>query len=628
MTGDPTGTYESIAAAITDRLTRNQRIRRSLPGGGRVRIDRQLPFLCVYRSPPGAEDPGTRELVTSEAAYLFATGDPEHHDGLNHLCATIFNTMKEHFGTFLMVHLWAEEDRGSLSVTEGLRPAFHLLSPNVDSLTAAMKPLEDRLHEISLRSLLADVQTSHRRELAPPGLPPLGPTPDEPQCVHVGIGVRPIYRDHRNARLFPLVLQSLRRQLAVALRKSIATFIGSSAEQALYYQTLGPTSLVKSVRLVDQQLCEVSESFDFLLKVTPVNANDAWQVFADSQYEQAPTLYYRSLPYHPSHLKRRLFEIPIERLEDATIAHLCWEKQDNLDRQLTAVKAIDTPDFLYDSLHLYPAPDRELLGLANEILRRLTYKESTPQEFAEPEEIAAAAREQIDDYHLRLSDFNASVEICDHIASGMMVSKDILYISESATIRRDRVLPLLHHEIGTHLLTYFNGRRQPFRQLYAGFAGYEELQEGLAILAEFLAGGLTRNRLRTLAGRVLAVNAVVQGASFVETFRLLHYEHGFPPRVAFVTTLRAHRAGGLTKDVVYLRGFTKLLEYLRSDHDVEPLYVGKIALKHVPIVQELRRRGVIQPPALLPRFWDAPQFKDRLAACRERTVLELLESIS
>src|SRR5690606_3852898 len=113
-------------------------------------------------------------------------------------------------------------------------------------------------------------------------------------------------------------------------------------------------------------------------------------------------------------------------------------------------------------------------------------------------------------------------EVCDHIASGMMVSKDVLYISESATIRRDRVQPLLHHEIGTHLLTYFNGRRQPFRQLYAGFAGYEELQEGLAILAEFLVGGLTRNRLRTLAGRVLAVNAVVQGASFVETFRLLH----------------------------------------------------------------------------------------------------------
>ena len=47
-------TYDSLAAIVSDRLTRNERIRRTLPEDGRVRIDRQLPFVCVYRSPsPG-----------------------------------------------------------------------------------------------------------------------------------------------------------------------------------------------------------------------------------------------------------------------------------------------------------------------------------------------------------------------------------------------------------------------------------------------------------------------------------------------------------------------------------------------------------------------------------------------
>ena len=39
------------------------------------------------------------------------------------------------------------------------------------------------------------------------------------------------------------------------------------------------------------------------------------------------------------------------------------------------------------------------------------------------------------------------------------------------------------------MLTYFNGKLQPFHQLQCGFAGYDELQEGLAVLAEFFSGG-------------------------------------------------------------------------------------------------------------------------------------------
>ncbi len=37
-----------------------------------------------------------------------------------------------------------------------------------------------------------------------------------------------------------------------------------------------------------------------------------------------------------------------------------------------------------------------------------------------------------------------------------------------------------------------------------GLAGYEETQEGLAVLAEFLVGGLSPHRLRQLAVRVVA----------------------------------------------------------------------------------------------------------------------------
>jgi uncharacterized protein (TIGR02421 family) len=265
--------------------------------------------------------------------------------------------------------------------------------------------------------------------------------------------------------------------------------------------------------------------------------------------------------------------------------------------------------------------------LADDILVRTedAEPECRIQECLTSERVAAAAREHIDYYHQRLPDFNAKVELTGAIASSLMVAHDQLLISSSISIRPHRLEPLLHHEVGTHLLTYFNGRQQPLRLLYSGFAGYEALQEGLAVLAEYFAGGLTIGRTRTLAARVAAVHSMVEGASFIETFDLLHHQRGIGAKTAFMTTLRVYRGGGLTKDALYLRGLRDLLGYLRAGHDLEPLYVGKVSLRHVPLVQELRRRGLVRPPAILPRFWSLPTHDDRLEKCRRSTLLDLLE---
>ena len=54
---------------VCARLNENKRVRRTLPQWGRVHIDRQLPFLVVYRRPPNHTDPGTERLVLGEASY-------------------------------------------------------------------------------------------------------------------------------------------------------------------------------------------------------------------------------------------------------------------------------------------------------------------------------------------------------------------------------------------------------------------------------------------------------------------------------------------------------------------------------------------------------------------------------
>jgi uncharacterized protein (TIGR02421 family) len=655
--------FDALADVVRDRLSRNLRIRRNLPGDGRLRIDRQLPFLCIYRSPPVGDDPGTRDLVTSEAAYLFASGETPFDAGLRRLCRTIGEVLVEHFGGFLFIEIWAEDDRAeSSSPFELLRPGFRVVVPEGESSPGTVEAIEAGLRAVRLHGLPAEVRISPSAAAAPPGMRPLA-TACAAGCVALGLAVRPVYRELHTGAVYPVVLQSLRRQLATVVRKSVFAFSGQqNGQEKVYYESLGPTTLVKAARLVDQQLCEVSQSFDFVLQTVPVNTESAWREFHASGYRQAPTFHYRPLPYHPALLKRQLFDVAIDRIEDVTLIQLFEQKQDHVDRQLTALKNIDSPAFLYDSIHLYGQPDAALVQLAEAVLQ-WTQGNEGPEEpshgdrqesggrshesatdvscdaksaersappgannsYVHTDEIVAAAREQIDLYHRRLPGFLAAVQVRPDVAATMMVARDQLLVSSTAVLPRRRLLPLLHHEIGTHLLTYFNGRQQRFQQLYAGLAGYEELQEGLAVLAEFLAGGLTRARLRTLACRVLAVEAMIDGQSFVETFHLLHDQHRLAAKLAFMTTLRVYRGGGLTKDAIYLRGLRDLLEYLRDGHDLEPLYVGKIALAHVPLVQELRRRDIIEPPALLPRFWDDPATQQRLAQCRGRSLLDLVE---
>jgi uncharacterized protein (TIGR02421 family) len=193
-----------------------------------------------------------------------------------------------------------------------------------------------------------------------------------------------------------------------------------------------------------------------------------------------------------------------------------------------------------------------------------------------------------------------------------MVSHGKLLIGATSAYRAGRVEALIHHEVGTHVVTFENGRAQPLQLLAVGLPGYEETQEGLAVLAEFVAGGLDPSRLRLLAARVVAVKRVSNGVGFIDIFDELHQKHAFPPRVAWAVTVRVARSGGLTKDVIYLRGISRLLEFLEERKRLEPLFVGKMSLEHVPLIEELLASGVLRPPRIRPRWLDLPHAEQRM----------------
>jgi uncharacterized protein (TIGR02421 family) len=235
------------------------------------------------------------------------------------------------------------------------------------------------------------------------------------------------------------------------------------------------------------------------------------------------------------------------------------------------------------------------------------------------------AREEFENYRSAFPPFSSQVEVRDDLTS-LMVSNGNLLVGSRMSIPANRVEPLLQHEVGTHVVTHWNGHAQPFQLLSAGLAHYDELQEGLAVFAEYLAAGLTAGRMRTLAARVLAAQAVVDGADFVETWRLLSDDAGFGARPAFLIAMRIHRGGGFVKDSIYLRGVQKVLDFLADGGHLETLLVGKIATDHAPIIEELQRRRVLKPSPLRPAYLDDPDGQSRLDAARYGlSVLDLVD---
>jgi uncharacterized protein (TIGR02421 family) len=615
---------------IKIRLMEGKRIRRRLPKDGWLNIDRQLPFLIVYRKPSRKKDEGTHRLVKGEAAYMVASGARSQHTSLSKLILTIVETETKLFGSFLIIEVWSTTITQINILDPNLnRPEFKIITSPTRPPTRTVEALEEALKRIRVNKLKAKVDIAYDKNRIPAGFPSLISMKDalKMNCFVVGLQVGSMFRNQETGELYPLALRRLHLGISSALKQAAFVFARKQTNlRPKHYQALGKRALVKSVWEIDRQLAEIDSMFNFLLLVTPVNVDQAWSQFRKCRFEKVPELYYRLRPVDPALLKRDLYKVPVELIEDPVIADLLRDKRNEINRKLTMLEDRNLPQFFQGSLQLYGGINQELLSLAQEMLRRIRphSRNGVRKEYFNAETFARKAEEEFSYYREKYPAFASRVEIRDDIV-GLMVVSGNLMVSRNTRISDSRVEALIQHEIGTHVLTYYNGKFQPFRQLYCGLPGYEELQEGLAVLAEYMVGGLSNPRLRLLAGRVIASGIMIDGASFIDTFRQLNQEYGFDKRTAYTITVRTFRGGGLTKDAVYLRGLVQLLDYLKNDGDLDPLFVGKIALDQVSVIRELQWRKVLNPAPLKPRYLMDAKISQKISILRKmKNILDLI----
>lgn len=162
------------------------------------------------------------------------------------------------------------------------------------------------------------------------------------------------------------------------------------------------------------------------------------------------------------------------------------------------------------------------------------------------------------------------------------------------------------------MATAINGRKQTnLKCLGLGAPRTTRTQEGIAVFAELVTRSIDINRFRRLALRVKALYSVLEGADFIECFKLF-LEAGQDELEAYKSTQRIFRGGDVrgriafTKDSVYLKGLLEthvLMNVAIRDNQpqiVERLFAGRLAAGDTITLAPYFESGFLSRPRYVP----------------------------
>ena len=604
---------KKLIQRVCKKLSEERSVIQTLPKDGIMYIEKLLPYICIFRY--NEANPYFEGLLKTQASYIILDETVDISNLLEEISATISKKLN----AFLIFELWP--------VRKDHQAVFQIFCPE-NKAPATVSALKTGFEGIKKIYSKTSVNVLNSFDRHPEHLKPLMNLDEfkESGSLVIGVAVPVIYKNLENNETYSLFYRKFHRHFSETIKRAAYEFIRVQTSNPFdHYLMLGKTHLDRVTLKADKQLAKISEGMSFLLRNTPVNSTSAWKRFKKNNFKEVPSFTYRLIALDPEKKKRELFDLPIDQIEDPTISFILRDKRLEMEKQLTMLEERGTDNFRFIGESLYGRIEDKVVEAADAILSRYPEEDDRKEmKRLDCHEFAERAHEEINYYQKQFPDTKLALEIRKDVA-GIMVSKSKLLISDQFSLDESRCDALIQHEIGTHILTYCNGKRQPLQQMYAGFSGYDQLQEGLAVLAEYLVNGLTVNRMRTLAGRVVAANSMVMGADFIDTFNLLREHHNFTEFSSYYITMRIYRGGGLVKDAVYLAGLLNVMDYIKNGGNIETLYTGKFNTNHIDLIEELLHRSVLKK-AILPRFLERDSVKERLQKVRnDLKVTELLD---
>lgn len=365
--------------------------------------------------------------------------------------------------------------------------------------------------------------------------------------------------------------------------------------------------LKKDLRGTDRVLAAIDKELPILKYLKPANLEDELQkIRADRSYE--PLFQMRPIRADLEELTERLEEIETDA---SPLGILLKKKKAELLMRIELLRARgDARRFIAASEALFGKPGETLVQFAESHLasRTACLIRSEDEDLLSAEEVQELFENVLESYGLHdWSVVSRAAMVADCAVGGRKI-----FIRKSARFSKSHVDSLVAHEIETHVLTAENGDAQPYQIFGRGCANYLDTQEGLAIWNQTHVLPPHHEKHYAHAKNVLGI-AYAKEHSFSETRQYLEEEVGMSPDKAISKAIdfkrgftRAAEPGAFTKGLSYFRGYRAIEKFVREGGDIRRLYIGKIALEDLPLLE-----GVpdLRPPVLLPKSLREPPKK-------------------
>lgn len=426
------------------------------------------------------------------------------------------------------------------------------------------------------------------------------------------IEVKKVFMEETSGELYPLVLEELKTGLKTAIGETTAFFMRRYGKRKSFSKAdVLSSTITAEVLKIDKQLHALCKDIETLNFINPVNIASEKKKFFARKMSASPEFQYKQLNISPYVFREKLYKLPIDNIDDASIQQLYRHVVDNLATKIDMLTTIGTDEFLYNSLKYYGQPSARDIANAKFLLHAPDILEEQNPTMLDANAAVEIFKQQADAWQL-----DCKIETSSKIVAKAMVNsaKKQLLINKSATFSEVELRAFAHHELGIHMFTTLCARAQPLKVFSLGLVGNTHTQEGLAIFSEYCSGNLTLKRLKVLALRVVAVHLMLEQNNFLKTYQTLINDYELSQEQAFTITTRVYRGGGFTKDHLYLRGFIDIVTMAENGAPLCDLLVGKTGVLDLPVISEMLQRGMLQQPK--------PLFD--LTVTKENTIIDYL----
>ena len=417
-----------------------------------------------------------------------------------------------------------------------------------------------------------------------------------------------VYCDEETGDDYPQIIKYLQSRFKKAILNNANLF--ASIETNWMHDDkhqLLKGAISDNVLKIDKQLYSLMKKFELLTFVNPVNVKSEKNKFFRNKCTTNPKFKYRPININPFELRRKLHLIDPNKIEDITIRNLYESVITGCIDKINMLATLGTDKFYYNSLRYFGRPSVQDLRNAKYILHLPNIK----GEAKKARHFGVERAKEYFDAAFEKYGFKGKIRVDKKQVSSVMVvnSKKMVVLRDGAKFSKNELEYLTEHEIGVHMLTTMNANNNKLKVFSVGLPVNTKTGEGMAVLSEYLSGNFTMARLRELALRVIAVDALCNGLDFKGCYALLNGRYKMDDVAAFNLTVRVYRGGGFTKDYLYLKGFSEFFKFWEKGGDLTPLLVGKTSIGFYNTIVEMIERDIVEKPQFITASFEDPQIE-------------------